>query len=34
VIRGLRPDWKLGGGALEDTLMAGLTDTYCGLPMR
>jgi len=24
---------KLGGGALEDTLMAGLTDTYCGLPM-
>ena len=24
---------KLGGGALEDTLMAGLTDSYCGLPM-
>jgi acetyl-CoA acetyltransferase family protein len=23
----------LGGGALEDTLMVGLTDTYCGLPM-
>jgi acetyl-CoA acetyltransferase family protein len=24
---------KLGGGTLEDTLMAGLTDSYCGLPM-
>jgi acetyl-CoA acetyltransferase family protein len=23
----------LGGGALEDSLMAGLTDSYCGLPM-
>jgi len=22
-----------GGGALEDSLMAGLTDSYCGLPM-
>jgi acetyl-CoA acetyltransferase family protein len=33
VIRGLRNGLKLGGGALEDTLMAGLTDTYCGLPM-
>ncbi|MDP9147098.1 MAG: acetyl-CoA C-acetyltransferase [Acidobacteriota bacterium] len=33
VIRGARNGLKLGGGALEDTLMAGLTDTYCGLPM-
>ena len=33
VIRGLRHGLKLGGGALEDSLMAGLTDTYCGLPM-
>src|SRR6516164_925177 len=33
VIRGLRNGLKLGGGALEDLLMAGLTDTYCGLPM-
>jgi acetyl-CoA acetyltransferase family protein len=33
VIRGLRAGLKLGGGALEDSLMAGLTDTYCGLPM-
>jgi acetyl-CoA acetyltransferase family protein len=33
VIRGLRQGLKLGGGALEDTLMAGLTDSYCGLPM-
>src|SRR3989475_6213080 len=33
VIRGLRSGLKLGGGALEDSLMAGLTDTYCGLPM-
>jgi acetyl-CoA acetyltransferase family protein len=33
VIRGLRNGLKLGGGALEDSLMAGLTDTYCGLPM-
>src|SRR5215475_8502746 len=33
VIRGLRSGLKLGGGALEDTLMVGLTDTYCGLPM-
>jgi acetyl-CoA acetyltransferase len=28
VIRGLRHGLKLGGGALEDTLMVGLTDTY------
>ena len=33
VIRGLRNGLKLGGGALEDTLMVGLTDTYCNLPM-
>src|SRR3981189_1995443 len=30
VIRGARGGLKLGGGALEDSLMAGLTDTYCG----
>src|ERR1700741_3279049 len=33
VIRGARGGLRLGGGALEDSLMAGLTDTYCGLPM-
>src|SRR5438034_1093605 len=33
VIRGECNGLKLGGGALEDSLMAGLTDTYCGLPM-
>jgi acetyl-CoA acetyltransferase family protein len=33
VIRGARSGLKLGGGALEDSLMAGLTDTFCGLPM-
>src|SRR5436309_13787931 len=33
VIRGLRNGLKLGGGALEDWLMAGLTDRYCGLAM-
>lgn len=33
VIRGARTGLKLGGGALEDSLMAGLTDTYCNLPM-
>jgi acetyl-CoA acetyltransferase family protein len=33
VIRGARAGLKLGGGALEDSLMAGLTDSYCGLPM-
>ncbi len=33
VIRGARSGLKLGGGALEDSLMAGLTDSYCGLPM-
>ncbi len=33
VIRGLRNGLRFGGGALEDSLMAGLTDSYCGLPM-
>jgi acetyl-CoA acetyltransferase family protein len=33
VIRGARTGLKLGGGALEDSLFIGLTDTYCGLPM-
>jgi acetyl-CoA acetyltransferase family protein len=33
VIRGTRTGLKLDGGALEDSLMAGLTDSYCGLPM-
>src|SRR5258707_3766282 len=33
VVRGARTGLKLGGGVLEDSLMAGLTDTYCGLPM-
>jgi len=32
VIRGARNGLRLGGGALEDTLMAGLTDSFCGLP--
>src|SRR5207253_9529355 len=30
-IRGLRNGLKLGGGALEDSRMAALTDKYCGL---
>jgi acetyl-CoA acetyltransferase family protein len=33
VIRGLRNGLKLGGGVLEDSLMVGLTDSYCRLPM-
>src|SRR3979411_933277 len=33
VVRGARIGLKLGGGALEDSLMAGLTDSFCGLPM-
>ena len=33
VIRGARTGLKLGGGALEDFLFVGFTDTYCGLPM-
>jgi acetyl-CoA acetyltransferase family protein len=33
VVRGARTGLKLGGGTLEDTLMASLTDSYCGLPM-
>jgi len=33
VVRGARTGLKLGGGALEDFLFVGLTDSYCGLPM-
>jgi acetyl-CoA acetyltransferase family protein len=33
VIRGARNGLRLGDGALEDSLMAGLTDSFCGLPM-
>src|SRR5450432_3845418 len=33
VIRGARAGFRLGEGKLEDSLMAGLTDSYCGLPM-
>jgi acetyl-CoA acetyltransferase family protein len=33
VIRGARNGLKLGGGALEDFLFVGLTDSFCGLPM-
>jgi len=33
VIRGARAGLKLGGGALEDFLFVGLTDSYCGMPM-
>jgi acetyl-CoA acetyltransferase family protein len=33
VVRGARTGLRLGGGALEDSLMAGLTDSFCGLPM-
>jgi acetyl-CoA acetyltransferase family protein len=33
VIRGARNGLKLGGGALEDSLFVGLTDSFCGLPM-
>jgi acetyl-CoA acetyltransferase family protein len=33
VIRGARNGLKLGGGALEDFLFVGLTDSYCGMPM-
>jgi len=33
VIRGARTGLRLGGGVLEDFLMVGLTDSYCGLPM-
>ena len=33
VIRGARTGLKLGGGVLEDFLFAGLTDSYCGMPM-
>jgi acetyl-CoA acetyltransferase family protein len=33
VIRGLRRGLRLGQGALEDSLMVALVDTYCGLAM-
>ena len=33
VIRGAREGFHLGGGELEDTLMASLMDPYCGLYM-
>src|ERR1700734_1404943 len=33
VIRGARNGLRLGGGALEDTLMAGLTDSFFGFPV-
>src|ERR1700735_2676875 len=33
VIRGARSGLRLGGGALEDSLMAGLTDSFCGSRM-
>src|SRR5262249_2232228 len=33
VVRGLRNGLKVGGGGLEETLMVGVTDTDCGLPM-
>lgn len=33
VIRGARAGFKLGEGKLEDSLMSGLYDTYCGFSM-
>jgi acetyl-CoA acyltransferase 2 len=33
VIRGARAGFKLGEGKLEDSLMSGLFDTYCGFSM-
>jgi acetyl-CoA acetyltransferase family protein len=33
VIRGARTGFRLGEGKLEDSLMTGLTDTYCGYDM-
>jgi acetyl-CoA acyltransferase 2 len=33
VIRGARKGWKLGQGAIEDSLMVALLDTYCNLYM-
>ena len=33
VIRGARAGFRLGQGKLEDSLMAALTDSYCGLAM-
>ena len=34
VIRGARVGFRLGGGELEDSLMAGLLDSYCGCTCR
>ncbi len=33
VIRGARSGFRLGEGKLEDSLLTGLTDTYCGFDM-
>ncbi len=33
VVRGARTGFRLGEGALEDSLMSGLTDTFCGFSM-
>jgi len=33
VVRGARTGLRLGEGALEDSLMSGLTDTFCGCAM-
>jgi acetyl-CoA acetyltransferase family protein len=33
VVRGARTGLRLGGGALEDSLMVALTDSYCGCSM-
>lgn len=33
VVRGARNGFRLGEGALEDSLMSGLLDTYCGFSM-
>ena len=33
VIRGARTGFRLGEGKLEDSLMSGLSDTYCGFSM-
>jgi acetyl-CoA acetyltransferase family protein len=33
VVRGARTGFRLGEGKLEDSLMTGLTDTYCGFDM-
>ena len=33
VVRGARTGFRLGEGAMEDSLMSGLTDTFCGFSM-